>query len=324
VALDGLLYVDKEGGGTSHDVVQRVRRIFGQKRVGHCGTLDPDATGLLLVTLGQATRLTRFLIQARKVYEGRIRFGVSTNTFDASGETTAQRPTDGVTAERIDEAMRRFAGTFEQRLPSFSARKVQGVRLYEMARRGEEVPDVSKEVTVDEFVRLDELDADRVRFRLTCSSGTYARSLAHDLGEALGCGGHLCELRRLRIGKPGLWFDVADALTLGEIERRFKGGEPLGGASLALAAIPLPFPSGTLDSQQEQRTAHGQTVLLPGVVAEAGDWVRLVDRAGHLLAIGSVTERLGGTASRGLAVVQPRIVFTLPAGGPDMVSFSRT
>lgn len=324
MALDGLLYVDKEGGGTSHDVVQRVRRIFGQKRVGHCGTLDPDATGLLLVTLGQATRLTRFLIQARKVYEGTVRFGISTNTYDASGETTSERPTAELSAERIDQAMTRFHGTFEQRLPSFSARKVQGVRLYEMARRGEETPDVSKEVTVDEFVRLDELESDRIRFRLTCSSGTYARSLAHELGEALGCGGHLSALRRLRIGKPGLWFDVEKALTLGEIERKVKSRESLGDSCLPLSAIPLPFPSGTLDAQQEQRTAHGQTVLLPGLAAEGGDWVRLVDRAGHLLAVGSVTEKLGGAQSRGLAVIQPRIVFTVSGGGPDVVGFSRT
>jgi tRNA pseudouridine55 synthase len=324
VALDGLLYVDKEAGGTSHDVVQRVRRIFGQKRIGHCGTLDPDATGLLLVTLGQATRLTRFLIQARKVYEGTIRFGVSTNTYDASGEVTGERSTAGLTHERIDEAMRRFAGTFEQRLPSFSARKVQGVRLYEMARRGEETPDVSKEVTVDEFVRTDGLADDRIRFRLTCSSGTYARSLAHDLGEALDCGGHLAALRRLRIGKPGLWFEVDQALTLGEIDRRRQAGEPLGDALLPLSDIPLPFPSGTLDAQQEQRTAHGQTVLLPGLEAEGGDWVRLVDRAGQLLAVGSVTEKLGGSRHRGLAVIQPRIVFTVSVGGPDVVGFSRT
>ena len=324
MALDGLLYVDKEGGGTSHDVVQRVRRIFGQKRVGHCGTLDPDATGLLLVTLGQATRLTRFLIQARKVYEGTIRFGISTNTYDASGETTAERPTSELSAARIDEAMGRFAGTFEQRLPSFSARKIQGVRLYEMARRGEETPEVSKEVTVDEFVRLDDLASDRIRFRLTCSSGTYARSMAHELGEALGCGGHLAALRRLRIGKPGLWFDVERALTLGEIERRMKAGEPLGDSCLALSAIPLPFPSGTLDAQQEQRTAHGQTVLVPGLAVDGGDWVRLVDRAGHLLAVGSVTEKLGGSQTRGLAVVQPRIVFTVSGSGQDVVGFSRT
>jgi tRNA pseudouridine55 synthase len=324
LAIDGLLYVDKEGGCTSHDVVHRVRRILGQKRVGHCGTLDPDATGLLLVTLGQATRLTRFLIQARKVYEGTIRFGIATDTYDASGQVTAERSADGISEDGIDGAMRRFNGTFEQRLPSFSARKVQGVRLYEMARRGEETPDVSKEVTVDEFARLSGLADARIRFRLTCSSGTYARSLAHDLGEALGCGAHLSELRRLKIGKPGLWFDVGQALTLGEIERRRRAGEPLGESLLTLAGIPLPFPTGTLDAQQEQRTAHGQTVLLPGLAADGGEWIRLIDRAGNLLAVGTVTEKLGSETGRGLAVIQPRIVFTASAAGQDVVGFSST
>lgn len=314
MAIDGLLHVDKEAGGTSHDVVQRVRRIFQQKRVGHCGTLDPDATGLLLVTLGQATRLTRFLIQARKVYEGAIRFGVSTDTYDASGRVTAERPTEGVTEESVDRAMARFAGTFEQRLPAFSARKVKGVRLYEMARRGEETPDVSKEVTVDEFVRTGPLAEGRVPFRLTCSSGTYARSLAHDLGETLGCGAHLAELRRVRIGKPGLWFDLECALTLAEMERRRKAGEGLGEALLPLHAVPLPFPTGTLDDAQERRIHHGQTVLLPGLAGQSGDWVRLVNRRGDLAAVGSVIERLGGREGGGaLAVVQPRIVFT-PGG----------
>lgn len=318
MALDGLLYVDKEGACTSHDVVQRVRRIFRQKRVGHCGTLDPDATGLLLVTLGAATRLTRFLIQARKVYEGTVRFGIATDTYDSSGRVVSESPAAELDAARIDEAMATFLGTFEQRLPAYSARKVQGVKLYEMARRGEEVPDLSKEVTVDEFRRLDDLEEGRIRFRLTCSSGTYARSLAHDLGQKLGCGAHLAGLRRTRIGKPGLWFDISQALTLGELERRRSEGQELEGAFQPLRDIPLPFPTGTLDALQERRTHHGQTVFLPGLGAADGDWVRLVDRTGELVAVGSVVERVG---SAGTAIVQPRIVFQKER---DLVEFSRT
>ena len=318
MALDGLLYVDKESGCTSHDVVQRVRRIFQQKRVGHCGTLDPDATGLLLITLGTATRLTRFLIQAKKVYEGTVRFGIATDTYDASGRVLAEQPVAGLTEAAADEAMAAFLGTFEQRLPAFSARKVLGVKLYEMARRGDEVPELSKEVTIDEFVRVGKIEVDRLRFRLTCSSGTYARSLAHDLGQKLGCGAHLSELRRTRIGKPGLWFEVERALTIGELESRRASGASLAASFLPLRNIPLPFHSGTLDAQQERRTHHGQTVFLPGLGAENGDWVRLVDRAGELVAIGSVVERLG---SGGTAIVQPRIVFNQDR---DVVEFSRT
>lgn len=317
MTLDGLLLVDKEGGCTSHDVVQMVRRIFKQKRVGHCGTLDPDATGLLLVTLGQATRLTRFLIQARKVYEGTITFGLETDTYDASGRPVAERPTDGLTMSAIDAAMSGLTGTFEQRLPAYSAHKIQGVKLYEMARRGEEIPVANKVVTVDEFARLSDLGENRIDFRLTCSSGTYARSLAHEVGAQVGTGAHLSALRRTRIGKPGLWFDVAQALTLAEANRRHAAGDGLGEAWLPLARIPLPFATATLDAPQERRAVKGQTVLATGLGGAAGDWVRMVDRVGELVAVGSVVEALG---SSGTAVLQPRIVFK---AGADVVGFSR-
>ncbi|MFP5284284.1 MAG: tRNA pseudouridine(55) synthase TruB, partial [Thermoanaerobaculia bacterium] len=140
---DGLLLVDKGPGVTSHDVVQRVRRLLRQKKIGHCGTLDPDATGLLLLTLGTATRLTRFLIRAPKVYEGTVRFGVVTDTYDASGRVTSEAPPEAVAAltlEVVETAMHRFEGTIEQQPPPYSAKKVQGVKYYELARRGEEVP----------------------------------------------------------------------------------------------------------------------------------------------------------------------------------------
>jgi len=317
VALDGLLLVDKESGCTSHDVVQMVRRIFKQKRVGHCGTLDPDATGLLLLTLGQATRLTRFLIQARKVYLGTITFGLETDTYDSSGRPVAERPTADLDVAAVDAAMARFSGTFEQRLPAYSAHKIRGVKLYEMARRGEEIPVANKLVTVDEFVRLSDLADNRIDFRLTCSSGTYARSLAHEVGIAVGTGAHLSALRRSRIGKPGLWLDVGDALTLVEADRRLAAGIELGSAWLPLACIPLPFATAALDALQERRAVNGQTVIVPALGGVAGDWVRMVDRVGELVAVGSVVEALG---SSGAAVLQPRIVFKT---GPNMVGFSR-
>jgi tRNA pseudouridine55 synthase len=300
--VDGLLLVDKAAGGTSHDVVQSARRIFRQKRIGHCGTLDPDATGLLLLTLGQATRLTRFLIHAPKLYEGEIAFGVATDTYDASGKVVEERPIEGLTAAAIDAALPRFVGTYEQSLPAYSARKVQGVRSYELARRGEEVPEASKEVTVGELVRTGELADGRVPFRLSCSSGTYARAIAHDLGKALGCGAHLAALRRSAIGP----FAAGDALSLEEIARRRAAGEPLGSAWLPLEKIPVPFPTVAVDVQQENRLRSGQTILAQALEAAAGDWVRLADRRGALVAIGTVVERVGAGA---VSVVQPRIVF---------------
>jgi tRNA pseudouridine55 synthase len=302
---DGLLLVDKGPGFTSHDAVQKVRRLLRQKKIGHCGTLDPDATGLLLLTLGTATRLTRFLIRAPKVYEGAVRFGAVTDTYDASGRVTAEAAPEAVAAltpEAVEGAMRRFEGTIEQQPPPYSAKKVQGVKYYELARRGEEVPAETKEVTVYEFAPLGGLEDGQSRFRLSCSSGTYARGLAHDLGAVLGVGGHLAELRRTRIGS----FRVEDAVTLPCLEEAVDAGQPLGSAWIPFDQIPLPFGEVTADPQQEHRISHGQTVLVRELAGEEGDWVKLINRRRELIAVGTVVERIG---SAGVGIVQPRVVF---------------
>jgi tRNA pseudouridine55 synthase len=319
---DGLLLVDKRAGRTSHDEVQRARRLVGQRKIGHCGTLDPDATGLLVLTLGRATRLTRFLINAPKVYSGTIRFGIATDTYDASGKVLATRPTDELSDERIAEAMHRLEGVHEQAAPAFSAKKLKGVKYYEMARRGEEVPESLKSVTVYELKPTGELTEDRLPFELGCSSGTYVRSLAHELGEALGCGAHLAELRRRRVGP----FDVENAVPLTAIEGASgspgevsgspgeAGGDPaetdlsevVGGAWVPFDAIPLPFPELATDPQQERRIGNGQTVLFRDLASEEGDWVKLVNRRQEMIAVGTVVERIGHA---GVGVVQPRIVF---------------
>lgn len=302
---DGLLLIDKEAGVTSHDVVQKVRRILRQKKIGHCGTLDPDATGLLLLTLGTATRLTRFLIRAPKVYEGEIRLGVTTDTYDASGKVVAEAPAGAVAAltrDAVAEAMRRFEGEIEQKAPPYSAKKVQGVKFYELARRGEEVPAEAKEVTVFEFTPQGDLEDGRIRFRLACSSGTYARGLAHDLGEALGVGGHLSALRRTRIGN----FPVESAATLARLEEAVDAGQEPREAWIQFDQIPLPFGEVTADPQQEQRISHGQTVLVRELPGEEGDWVKLVNRRREFIAVGTVVERIG---TAGVGIVQPRVVF---------------
>jgi tRNA pseudouridine55 synthase len=305
---DGLLLVDKAPGFTSHDVVQKVRRLLKQKKIGHCGTLDPDATGLLLLTLGTATRLTRFLIRAPKVYEGVIRFGVTTDTYDAAGRVVSEAPPEAVAAltrEAVAEAMHRFEGEIEQQPPPYSAKKVQGVKYYELARRGEEVPSETKEVTVYEFAPLGELEDGGVRslrFRLACSSGTYARGLAHDLGTALGVGGHLAELRRTQIGG----FDIQSAVTVARLEEIVEAGEEAGACWIPFDQIPLPFGEVTADPQQETRISHGQTVLVRELEGEEGDWVKLINRRREFIAVGTVVERIG---SAGVGIVQPRVVF---------------
>lgn len=299
---DGLLLVDKEAGCTSHDVVRSARRLYRQRKIGHCGTLDPAATGLLVLTLGKATRLTRFLISAPKVYSGTIRFGRSTDTYDATGQVVEERPTDGLTPERITTEMAAMVGTFEQQTPPFSAKKVGGVKYYELARRGEEVPESSKEITVFELTALSPPTSERLEFRLACSSGTYVRSIAHELGERLGCGGHLESLARQRVGP----FELDSALTLAALEERCEAGEGPGDAWVPFDRIPLPFGGVVADSQQERRIVHGQTVLLRDLEGDEGDWIKLSNRRQQLIAVGTVIERIGES---GVGVVQPRIVF---------------
>jgi tRNA pseudouridine55 synthase len=305
---DGLLLIDKEGGFTSHDVVQKVRRLLKQKKIGHCGTLDPDATGLLLLTLGTATRLTRFLIRAPKVYEGVIRLGSATDTYDSSGTVVSEAPAGAVAAltrEQVAEAMRAFQGEIEQRPPAYSAKKVNGVKFYELARRGEEVPTEAKEVTVYELTPLSDLEDGSFRFRLGCSSGTYARGLAHDLGEALGVGGHLAALRRTQIGS----FTLESAISLAGLEAAQTAEETSGAPGnwwIPFDQIPLPFGEVMADPQQETRITHGQTVLVRELAGEEGDWVKLVNRRHELIAVGTVVERIGNA---GVGIVQPRVVF---------------
>lgn len=300
--LDGLFLIDKEPDYTSHDVVQEVRRIVRQRKIGHCGTLDPAATGLLVATAGKATRLTRFLIRAPKVYTGTIRFGIVTDTYDSRGQVVAEHSVEALDRQAVDRVMTRLVGTFEQVAPPFSAKKHKGVKYYEMARRGEEVPEASKNVTVYEFRPTDELRDGCLQFSLSCSSGTYVRSLAHDLGRSLGCGAHLAELRRLQVGP----FKVEDAVTLEALRASLESEVFPTVGWIPLDEIPLPFGVQTVDHQQEQRLAHGQTVLVRDLDAEAGDWVRLVSRRGRLVAVGTIAERIG---QAGVGVVQPRIVF---------------
>ena len=283
---DGLLVIDKPAGPTSHDVVQRVRRLLGTRRVGHGGTLDPDATGVLLVAVGQATRFFSYLAAERKVYEGRIRLGFSTDTYDASGSPTSAERADGPSPEALDGAMSAFVGDILQTPPRFSAKKLAGRPVYKMARAGEEFSLAPSPVTVFRF-DLREFRAPFVDFEAACSSGTYIRSLAHDLGAKLGCGAHLASLRRTSVGPYGLagavmLADLEEAADRGEagqyivpLERllpgvpavavlpeaeiRVRNGSPLGAAHLA--APPPELPAGP-DSSRMVRLFSGSGALL--------------------------------------------------------------
>lgn len=216
----GVLLVDKPIGITSHDVVDRVREIFSTRRVGHTGTLDPQASGLLLLVLGEATKISEYLVGSDKSYEGTIRFGATSDTYDSEGEVTenpgAVLPTD---LEEVQDAASNFTGKIRQKPPIYSARKLGGKKLYEYAREGEEPPVEPRNVTVDDFEIIN-LENGISEFGVDCSSGTYVRSLSHDLGQALGCGAVLTELRRTDVGP----FHIEDAHGLESLEKHAVAG----------------------------------------------------------------------------------------------------
>ncbi len=212
--IDGILLIDKTEGETSHDVVKKVKTALGLKgcKVGHAGTLDPFATGLLIILLGQGTKLSRFIMSQKKVYSGTMRLGVETDTLDCTGSVVRTGTVPDLAIEQIREKARQFVGEIEQSPPVFSAVKYKGTRAYKLARRGEEISLKKKNVTVYSF-RIYSVDLPDVTMEVRCSSGTYIRSLAADLGKGLGPGGHLTSLRRLASGN----FKSEDALDSGEL-----------------------------------------------------------------------------------------------------------
>ncbi|HWZ95913.1 MAG TPA: tRNA pseudouridine(55) synthase TruB [Opitutaceae bacterium] len=211
--LEGVLLVDKPGGFTSHDVVARLRRKLAMKRIGHAGTLDPMATGLLIMLIGKATRISQYLISLDKEYEGTVTLGAVTDSQDADGQIMETRPVPPLSEAEVLAMMKTFLGDQYQMPPMFSAIKIDGVPLYKKARQGEDV------VREPRFIRVSSIELTRFSlpqfsFRLRCSKGTYVRTIAHDLGQKLGCGGHLSALRRTATDR----FRVEDSLTLDQIE----------------------------------------------------------------------------------------------------------
>jgi tRNA pseudouridine55 synthase len=275
---DGLLVVDKQPAWTSHDVVAKLRGIFGQRRVGHAGTLDPDATGVLLVGLGRVTRLLRFLQDAGKSYRAQVQFGVATETLDASG-AVLERAEMRITREQLDTAARAFVGDIEQVPPMVSAIKVGGRKLYELAREGKEIERAPRAVHIDALV-VEEFALGaypEATLCVDCSSGTYIRTLAADLGTALGGCAHLKALRRTRVGP----FTIDEAHTLDEI-----AGDPDQFVLSAADAV-RDLESVSVDGDVARAIAHGATFAasaLLGDGAGAGPYA-VLDEQRALLAI---------------------------------------
>ena len=255
--MNGVLIIDKPAGLTSHDVVSRVRRLLGERSVGHLGTLDPMATGVLPLVLGRLTRLAQFYTGAEKQYEGVIRLGFATDTYDADGDPTSEGQPIHVSREQVEAAAARFRGSIEQMPPPFSAKKIAGVPAYKLARKKKDVELKSVKVEVRELTVVN-VDGERVCFRARVSAGTYVRSIAHELGAALGVGGHLESLRRTASGE----FPVEDAHTLEKLESAAQAGEAESLLIHPRRMLPE-FPSVTANDEQASKIVTGQAVNLP-------------------------------------------------------------
>ncbi|HSP14178.1 MAG TPA: tRNA pseudouridine(55) synthase TruB [Thermoanaerobaculia bacterium] len=300
--VDGVLLVDKKAGLTSHDVVDKLRRRVNVKKAGHTGTLDPLATGLLVLCIGKATRLQAYLMGMEKTYEGTIQFGWATDTYDSAGEPAGE--VKEVDVEHIDFAplIAKFTGEIEQMPPAFSAKKVQGVRAYEAARKGEPLELKTKRVTVYEFTVIS-VEQSRLKFRIRSSAGTYIRSIAHDLGTAAGVPAHLKELRRTVIGR----FRIEDAISYDRLETA-RPDEILAPPHFqSLSEIDLPLEKLRIDWSQQGKMMNGQGVIMtPAVRVRIGDLLALGNPHDQLVAIGEVVNvlREGGPVE-----VKPKVVL---------------
>ena len=291
--MDGVLVVDKPEGLTSHDVVSTARRLLGEKRIGHTGTLDPLATGVLPLACGRATRLVRFLTASDKDYEATILFGVTTDTLDSTGEETS-RSGRTPSVEALAAALRTFEGPQMQVPPAYSAKKVGGRRAYEFARRDEPVELAAVPVRVSRLELLENAHG-RCRIALTCSAGFYVRALVRDLGERLGTGATLEALRRTRSGEFTL-DEAVDLDKLAPIRDRTNPESRIPNPGLETVLIPMEklltgFPSVTVTAEGLTRVSHGQHVRPADVAgtlpSRAAEWVRLLDGGGTLVGLGT-------------------------------------
>ena len=289
--MNGLLIVDKPGGMTSHDVVARVRRATGESSIGHLGTLDPMATGVLPLLLGKYTRLAQFFGSLEKTYTGTIRFGLATDTYDADGQAIGDEAPVLFRLEQARTVAARFLGEIEQMPPPFSAKKTGGKRAYQLARAGETPKLKPARITIKEF-EITVLDGDTAAFCMTVSAGGYVRSVAHEMGIVLGCGAHLASLRRVAAGP----FAIEEAIPLAEIEA--QAGDAI------LARMPHPrallpeLPSVTADTFSAGRVRHGSAVNLPEF--SQAPMVKIFEGQRDLIAIG---RRIAGTLFQPVVVL---------------------
>jgi tRNA pseudouridine55 synthase len=302
--MDGVIVIDKPAGWTSHDVVAKIRNLTRIKKVGHTGTLDPFATGVLPLTLGRATRLTNYFLSSDKVYRGVMRFGYATTTYDIDGEPLGEDLKPQVDRARIEEVFATYVGRVHQTLPPFSAKKVHGKPMYSYARRGVELAPATKEVFI-KSLKLIAVEGSEAEFELGCAAGTYARSLAHDVGRDYDCGAHLVRLRRIRSGE----FPIERAVTLMEGEA-FHPREFFLDRIIPLRELLAEIPSIVLSGGDKARLIHGMDLNL--LTSSFGsDEYRLVDESGDLLALARRVQTFASPVDQPAQWVRihPRIIF---------------
>jgi tRNA pseudouridine55 synthase len=299
---DGILLVDKKSGITSHDVVDKVRRRVGVKKAGHTGTLDPLATGLLILCIGKATRLQAYLMGMEKTYEGAIQFGWATDSYDAEGQPAGEKNEANVEGVDFAPLLEKFRGPIEQMPPAFSAKKIDGVRAYELARKGQEVKLTPKQVTIYEF-DITGVTGSTAQFRVRSSAGTYMRSIAHDLGVAAGIPAHLKNLRRTAIGH----FRVEDAIAFDALETSSADVILAPPQYQPLSQVDLPLEKVRIDWPQQAKLMSGQSfILTPSVPLRVNDLIALGNPHDQLVAIAEVANvlREGGPVE-----VKPKVVL---------------
>ncbi len=278
--MDGIIVLDKPRGISSHDAVQKLRRIAGIKRVGHLGTLDPIGTGVLPLVLGRATRLSRFFLNHDRCYEADIRFGFSTSTYDLCGAPTSEKQEVTLDRDRLESLIEPFRGRFSQLPPPVSAKKIGGVPAYKLARRNQPVELESVEIEVYEYT-LREVEGSLARITVRCSAGTYVRSLAHELGQRLGTGAHVEALRRTAMGE----FTIEAARTVEQLES-LREQDRLGEALLPLTQVLPEIPTERVDAATAAQIGHGRDFRVsPYGNRQSATQVKAVDPQGRLVAI---------------------------------------
>lgn len=299
--FDGILIIDKPIDWTSHDVVGKLRKILRTKRIGHTGTLDPFATGVLVCMIGKATRLAQFLGKDAKEYEAEIAFGFETDTGDQTGRQKEEGKRQKISVEEIEKVLPEFRGEILQTPPMYSAKKIEGKKLYELARKGIEIEREPIKVKIHELELLDEIQNSELKtqnftIRVNCSAGTYIRTLAEDIGRKLETGAHLAELRRTRAGN----FDLSKAITLEDLEK-IVAENRIGEIAISMNEAVSHLPQIVLSEEEITKTRNGQKLKRENLAASDGENVRIIDAQENLLAIGFFNE-----AEK---TIQPKIVL---------------